>query len=176
MAILTVGTVSDFSPWMLDDSDAARQRYTKGDVKRGQTEVVQCRADAFHVRRIDEIVASRIDPSLKTRSDVLQDALAMWLEDWDKRYPDGAGGELSYQAKLEAMRRKRRYRTDFLTTAEEELRGLREEGDVNGLSGFLQTLLLAQGDFKDDAPATYLGKIDNMVNEARRLLDANRAL
>lgn len=168
--------MSDFSPWMLDDSDQSRQRYTKNDVKRGQTDVIQCRADSFHVRRVDEIVASRIDPSLKTRSDVLQDALAMWLEDWDRRYPDGAGGELSYQAKLEGMRRKRRYRSDFLMTAEEELKGLREDGDVNGLSGFLQTLLMAQGDFKDDAPGSYLQKIENMISEARRLLDANRNL
>lgn len=176
MAISTVGTMSDFSPWMLDDSDQSRQRYTKSDVKRGQTEVIQCRADSFQVRRVDEIVASRIDPVLKTRSDVLQDALAMWLEDWDRRYPDGAGGELSYQARLEAQRRKRRYRTDFLATAEDELKGLREEGDITGLSGFLQTLLMAQGDFKDDAPASYLHKIDNMISEARRLLDANRNL
>lgn len=172
------GTMTDsgFSPWMLEDTEAKRDRYTKSDVRRGNTEVIQCRADAFHVRRVDEIVASRIDPALKTRSDVMQDALAMWLEDWDRRFPDGAGGELSYQARIEAMKRKRRYRLDFLETAEEELTGLQNDGDVQGLSTFLQTLLLAQGDFKDDAPDTYLRKIDDMIQRAQRLLAANRAL
>jgi hypothetical protein len=168
--------IGGFSPWQLDETDAARHRYTKSDVKRGNTEVIQCRADAFHVRRVDEIVASRIDPNLKTRSDVMQDALAMWLEDWDTRYPDGATGELSYQARIEGMRRKRRFRTDFLETAEEELRSLATDGDTLGLSTLLQTLLLAQGDFKDDAPQSYLDKLEKHISETKRLLAGSRMI
>lgn len=167
---------SGFAPWMLDDETLKRQPYVKDQVKRGNTELIQCRADAFHVRRIDEIIAARIDSTFKTRSDVVQDAIAMWLEDWDRRYPDGATGELSYQARIEAMKRKRRYRADFLTIAEEELHGLQQDGDIQGLGNFLQTILLAQGDFKDDAPATYLQKIDDMILRARRLLNASNTI
>lgn len=157
------------NPWALDDT-GARQRYTKSEVKRGETERIQCRADAFQIRRIDEIVASRIDPSFKTRSDVLQDAIAMWLEDWDLRYPDGVGGELSYQARLKTMERKRVYRQEFLTSAVEQIDSLKIDADVEGLSSYLHIMLLAQGDFRSSAPESYLKQLDALIAEARRLI------
>lgn len=163
-----------WNPWQLDDPDAGRQRYTKSAVARGQTELIQCRADAFHVRRVDEIVASRIDPTLKTRSDVVQDALALWLEDWDKRYPDGSGGELGYHARLLRMERKREYREQFMQAAEKQLEGLQSEGDVRGLSEFLGIMLQSQGDFKDDAPPSFLQKLDLIIDRAHRLVEAAR--
>lgn len=162
------------NPWALDDPESNRQRYTKSNVQRGSTEVIQCRADAFHVRRIDEIVASRIDPSFKTRSDVMQDALAMWLEDWDRRYPDGAAGELSYQALMKAMERKSAYRTEFMETASGQLDRLRQEGDSGGLSEYLHIMARARGDFKDSAPPSYMTKIDRLISDARRLLEETR--
>jgi hypothetical protein len=166
-------TTDGWNPWTLDDSEN-RQRYTKSDVRRGQTEFIQCRADSFHVRRIDEIVASRIDPTLKTKSDVLQDALAMWLEDWDKRYPDGSGGELAYRARLMRMERKRAFREEFMESAGDQLEALQRDGDALGMSEFLQIMLQAQGDFKDDAPSSYLSKVEDMIQRARRMLDAIR--
>ena len=169
-----MSTDNGWNPWTLDDPDAIRQRYTKAQVKHGQTDLIQCRADAFHVRRVDEIVASRIDPTLKTRSDVMQDALAMWLEDWDRRYPDGSGGELSYSARLQRMERKRRYRSEFIDSASEQLDSLQRDGDALGLGEFLQIMLQAQGDFKDDAPPSYLTKVEGMIQTARRMLEAAR--
>ena len=86
--------------------------------KGGETERIQCRADAFHVRRMDERLAARLDPEFKTRSDIMQDAIAMWLEDWDRRYPDGSGGQLRYQSELANMERRRQHRRGFLGNAE----------------------------------------------------------
>jgi len=156
----------------LDDSELSRQRYTKSNVRRGETEVIQCRADAFHVRRIDEIVASRIDPAFKTRSDVMQDAIAMWLEDWDRRYPDGAGGELAFQARLKALERKREFRVGFIQAATEQLEGLVSDSDILGIREFLQMMLQAQGNFKDDAPQPYMRQIEELIQRSRRLLDS----
>ncbi len=162
------------NPWALDDPESNRQRYTKSDVKRGATELIQCRADAFHVRRVDEIIASRVDPAFKTRSDVVQDALAMWLEDWDRRYPDGAGGELAYQSLMRAIELKRTHREEFLESAKNQLDGLRQDGDVDGLSDYLHIMARAQGDLKDTAPATYMRRLNELIMEARHLLDAGR--
>lgn len=167
-------TGDGFNPWLLDDADIPRQRYTKSDVKRGQTELLQCRADAFHVRRIDEIVASRLEANFKTRSDVVQDAVAMWLEDWDRRYPDGASGELSYQGRLEKLQRRQQHRDSFMETASEYMDSLRTTGDIYGLKEFLQVLLMAQGDFRADAPVSYMNKLEYMVETAERLLNDAR--
>jgi hypothetical protein len=165
--------VSSFDPFALDDPTASRQRYTKDQVKRGETERVQCRADAFKVRRIDEIVAARIEPELGTRSDVLNDAIDLWLEDWDRRYPDGASGQLRYQSELLNMERKRQYRQGFIDQAETQLTGLREEGDLLGLKSYVGLMLRARGDFMDDAPDSFMERMDKLISEARRLLDAH---
>lgn len=100
----------------------------------------------------------------------------MWLEDWDSRYPDGASGELGYQSRIEAMKRKRRLRTDFIESAEDELSGLQSDGDLRGLTTLLQTLLMAQADFRDDAPVTYMVKLDNMIHRTERLINASTTL
>lgn len=164
--------MTTFDPFSLDDPTHPRQRYTKTEVKRGETERIQCRADSFHIRRIDEILAARIDPEFKTRSDVFQDAIAMWLEDWDRRYPDGAAGQLRYQSELANMERSRRHRTEFITNAEQELDGLREDADINGLRQYVQLMCRARGDFLDDAPATFMVRMDKMISESRRLVES----
>jgi Arc/MetJ-type ribon-helix-helix transcriptional regulator len=169
-----VSDANGWNPWTLDDTDTKRQRYTKSDVHRGQTELIQCRADSFHVRRIDEIVASRIDAVLKTRSDVIQDAIALWLEDWDRKFPDGSGGELGYHARLLRIERKRIYRDQFMETAEEQLNALQADGDIHGLAEFLQIILQSQGDFKDDAPVSFMDQLEKLVDRAHRLVEAAR--
>jgi hypothetical protein len=159
------------NPWALDDL-TPRQRYTKTEVKRGETERIQCRADAFNVRRIDEIVASRIEPTLKTRSDVLNDALSLWLDDWDSKYPDGVGGELAYQARLKTMERKRIYRNDFLEDAKAQIENLQSDGDLEGLTTYLHLMQLAQGDFQSSAPESYVRQLKSLIDQARRLIEA----
>ena len=167
--------VSEWDPWNLDDTESIRQRYTKHDVKRGQTELIQCRADSFQVRRIDEILACRIEPVFKTRSDVLQDAICMWLEDWDRRYPDGVTGELAYQARMHDMARRRAYREEFMESATNQLDGLRHDGDARGLSEFLHIVLRARGELQDSAPPSYMQRLDRIIETARRLLEEHRA-
>src|SRR5271154_4617611 len=74
--------------WSLDDFQklsGERQRFVSQ--SKAASEVVSFRADSFHVRRVDEILAARIDPELKTRSDIMQDALHLWLTTWDETYP-----------------------------------------------------------------------------------------
>ena len=150
-----------------------RQPYTKASVKRGETTHIQCKADAFLVRRVDEIVASRIDDAFKTRSDVLQDAIAMWVDDWDEHHPDGASGQLSYQSELSRLERASENRTAFLTRADTQLNRLSGEGDRNGLQTYLEVMARARGDFLDDAPKSFINKMDQYIDQAKRLLSAD---
>jgi hypothetical protein len=137
---------------------------------------MQFRAVEFWARRADEIVASRVEPSIKTTSDLLQDALVMFIEDWDKRYPDGMGGELAYQTRLLLAELKDEAREAFIEQSESRLDRLQANGDLRGLNEFLQIMHQAEGDFKDDAPRSYLVKIEDMIEKAHRLLHAARQL
>lgn len=166
--------MSGLDSFSLGGIENERQPYTKASIKRGETERVQCRADAFLVRRIDEIVASRIDEDFKTRSDILQDAISMWVDDWDNRHPDGMQGQLHYQSELARLERATENRSAFLGRAERQLTQLRNDGDTNGFSTYLSIMFRARGDFLDDAPKPFISKMDQFISEAKRLLDESR--
>ena len=96
----------------------------------------------------------------------------MWLEDWDRRNPDGAGGRLAHVSQVRAMKREREQRQEFIEEASEELDELVRLSDYIGLRRLIQSLALAHGDFKAHAPASDLRQLDDMMNRIRRLLDA----
>lgn len=68
---------------------ARKRRFTKGTAaKDAEFEMVSFRAPNTELRRVEEIVAARVDPDLKTRSDVLCDALHSWLDNFFKEHGD----------------------------------------------------------------------------------------
>lgn len=167
-------TTEGWDPWFLEDTEL-RPRYNRGNLPKGQVEHIQCRTNALHVRRIDEIVASRVEPVFKTRSDVLQDAISMWLDDWDQRYPDGIGmgGELAYRSMLDKAERMDEEREGFVQSAQTRLERLQNNKDTEGIEGFLRMMLAAQVKLqKEKAPAVYLDRIEEMIVRSRRLLAA----
>lgn len=147
------------------------ETYTKSDVKRGQTEHINFRADAFHIRRIDEILGGRYDPAFKTRSDVLSDAIVMWLEDWDLKHPDGSAGELRGRFQLDRQKQARDSRNDYLEQIKVELEDLRKDGDIDGLRALASNIIQQREDFKGSAPPRYIAELDQVLAETRRLLD-----
>src|SRR5580692_3851340 len=58
---------------------ARNRRYTRPSGKQ-ESGRVSFRGSTTDLRKIDEIVASRVDPELKTRSDVINDALHTWVQ------------------------------------------------------------------------------------------------
>lgn len=157
--------------WNLESDPRKRTPYKRIQERKGDSTPVACRCDSFIVRRMDEILATQ-DPDYKTRSDIVQDALALWLEKWDEDHPEMVTA-LSYQFKVEQMGRRRAARSAFLEVAKTELEGLREDGDVGGLHHFIQALDTALIDFREDAPASFLRKIDEIRMGAKRLIDAS---
>lgn len=173
MSISDDDLTSAMEAWNLDSDGQKRTPYKRVKERKGESIPVTARCDSLMVRRTDEILASAVGwPTYKTRSDIIQDALAMWLEEWDKDHPDNTT-PLSYQFKVEQMGRRRSARTDFLEMAKTELDGLREDGDITGLAMFIATLDIALIDFRHDAPASFLVKIDEIRNNAKRLIDAS---
>ncbi len=65
-------------PFQLESRPAPGRSSKK--IKTEATELISCRLPLSHVRLIDEFLAARTDGVLKTRSDVLRDAVMMWLE------------------------------------------------------------------------------------------------
>lgn len=158
----------DVDPWRLEKQ---HETYTKSDVKRGNTEHIQFRADAFHVRRVDEIIASRIDPSFKTRSDVLSDSLVLWLENWDLAHPDGEQGQLHYKFQMDKQKRQRESRAEYMDTVKEELADCRKDADYEGIREITRSLISAVASMEGQAPPKYIAELDQLLMEARRLLD-----
>lgn len=157
---------SNASAWGLENS---HDRYTKSEVKRGESEHINCRLSSFHVRRVDEIIAARYEPSFKTRTDVLQDAIVMWLEDWDQRYPDGSRGEMSALSEMELKVRRRESRDSFMAFAKKEFEALIDDTDLHGIRAFLITLIKFRTESPPDTPQKFKNEVDGMIERARRL-------
>lgn len=164
----------DWGAWQLDgptEPATERERYTKAEVKRGEVEFIGCKAKAIHVRRIAEIVESRVEPELKTKSDVLQDALVMWLEDWDRRHPDFTDEHsLRAQDELDRMQQLTIARKTIIAKAKGQLDALREDGDIVGLRRFLRVLEDMEEKNRADAPAKFMKDLADMTVQVTRLL------
>jgi len=159
--------------WNLEPDGTKRTPYKRVKERKGESIPVACRADALVVRRLDEILASAKGwPDYKTRSDIIQDAIVLWLERWEDEHPDTATA-LSHQLHVEKMGRRRAARNEFYELAKHELDGLREEGDITGLYQFIEAIDLSLKDFRTDAPAVYLRKIDELRTNAKRMIDAS---
>lgn len=155
-------------PWRLEST---HQVYSRPKLPKDEQEYCNFRANKFHIRRIDEIVGQRLDPSFKTRTDVLYDAVVLWLETWDLNHPDGATGELHYQFELEQQQRQRESRNNYKDKVVEQLDELRKDGDIEGIKALASNIVRATRELKDSAPPKYIAELDQILADTRRLLD-----
>lgn len=159
--------------WNLETEPIKRTPYKRATERKGESIPIATRCDAFMVRRMDEILGSGTGlPDYKTRSDIVQDAIAFWLENWDQEHPDFST-PLRWQFRVEQMGRRRISRNDFLEKAKDTLDGLREDGDTTGLTHFIAALDESLTDFRQDAPVSFLSRISDLRSQAKRLLDAS---
>jgi hypothetical protein len=70
---------------------------------------------------MQEIVASQIDPRLRTVSDCLQDAAALWIENYIEYCSDGLSGRSLRLFQLERLQRNREAQQSYLDKWDEEL-------------------------------------------------------
>jgi hypothetical protein len=138
------------------------------------TRHTQFRQPEIQARRIDEILAGRFDITLKTKTDILIDATSLWLDEWDKRNPDGANGVLRAQYALYKRNIERTIRNDFLEDAKEQLHELRHDGDVRRLQGLQLDLEMVIADSHNE-PESYIKELQRLLEETTRLLEPSRA-
>lgn len=158
----------DSDPWRLEKMHEVHPRPK---LLKDEQEYCNFRANKFHVRRIDEIVGQRLDPAFKTRTDVLYDAVVLWLETWDLNHPDGSTGELHYRFQLEQQRRQRESRNAYLESLVEELDALRKDADLEGIKSLSSNIINAREELKHTAPPKYIAQLDQLLADTRRLLD-----
>jgi hypothetical protein len=163
-----VDITRDSDPWRLERT---HEVYIRPKLTKEEQEYCNFRASKFHIRRLDEIVGQRLDPAFKTRTDILYDAVVLWLENWDLNHPDGATGELHFQFQLEQQQRQRASRNSYLEMVKGELEEAKKDGDLDGLSALASNIIRATQELKHSAPPKYVAELDQLLAETRRLLD-----
>lgn len=166
-------TLDDF--YNINNQLGTRMRYTAASIRKGEAgEPVSFRPNAFHTRRIDEILAARIDPELRTRSDILHDALHLWLQTWDEQYPDGANGMMRTQFQMDELEREASVQKNFALRSQMILDDLRETGDVRKLTRYITMVSDGIEEFGDTASPGIVTKLRAMLDTAERLREAAR--
>ena len=123
-----------------------RTRYTQS--KSQQTEHISFRAPLSIIREIDEIVAGRYDEFLRTRSDVLNDAVALWLETWFTEHPDKLVTE-AREFFLSKRRMERERRDSYIQLLEDELEKAIKDKDAK----YLRELFIEVARYRGEAEA-----------------------
>lgn len=152
--------VSYEAEWGFDNPNS-RERFTQA--PRGQTEQFNFRAYSNNLRVLDEIIHSGIDPRLKTKSDCLQDALALWIQDWTQNYSDGLGGRTLQMLKLEYLRNIRESRDRFLERTDEEWEAASKAGDIDALTMIHSGVRQEREDSLGYAGQAYIKELDSRI-------------
>ena len=154
--------------WQFDTSET-RERFTQA--PRGQTENVGFRAFLGHLRIVDEAIQSRRDPRIKTRSDVLQDALMMWIEDWAKNYAEqGVHGTFLRELNLNKAKAKRERRKYMLDLIDADIEEAKQDKDVYGLQSTLRTVQEERDSLDEHCPQSYISQLDERIESLQEML------
>ena len=146
-----------------------RERFVKP--PRGQTEQLNFRIYTFHARVLDEIIHSGLDPNLKTKSDCLQDAVDLFIKDWNKNYADGLSGRTLRRRNMEEMLRIAQERDRFTEEAKEIVELSKKTGDRHTLFGMIDQLEAEIESETGHAPKMYLDELRDIVKDINRYLE-----
>ncbi len=174
---------SDDNPWELDDDDEdlpgrifltapLARSMEKNSSSPKSTTHLQFRCPDTIVRRMD-VLLSAGHPALKTRTDIIIDAVFNWFNEWDKVGPDGANGMLRAQFAIYKMRLERMVKSEFLVESKETFDDLKSSGDVKALRSLYHHLEVVYSDSLTDSPQSYLSEIEELMAQVHRLLVAS---
>lgn len=162
--------MADYSDeWVFDNPDN-RERYHRQDKE--PTENVGCRVPQRLVRIMDEIAHERLDPRLKTKSDIMVDGIAMVVEDYVKNYADGISGRLLREVRMEMKERQYQAQERYLEKVDTMTSSARNLQDGDELVALLDDLKGEFDDSRDFAPKKYVeelrGRITTLEETLRR--------
>ena len=149
------------------------RRRINTDIQKGQETVpITFRLNLADLRKIDEFVAGRYDPDVRTRSDILIDALyayiGMKMVDHPEWFP--AGTISAFNIQLSQFSRIRR--ETEITLLENELDALNKVGDVRGLLRLEQSAIDYLSYVQHECGGTG-AHVHRMSTVVRRLRDIN---
>ena len=154
--------------WQAENPES-RERFTKP--PKGQTEQLNFRIYTFHARMLDEIIHSTLDPSLKTKSDCLQDAVALWIEDWEKKHSDGLSGRTLRRFHMERMLQVAQERDNFMEEVKQIVDLSKKTGDRNTLFAMVDQVEAEVESESGHAPKTYLDDLRKIVKDINDYLE-----
>ena len=144
---------------------------TRARVPRGESDLISFRCATKSIRQMDEIVATRDEPDLRTRSDILQTAVIEWIDRYYESHPNGRG-KASWTLQMVALRRERR---DLeLDHAVREASRARNEEDQSFLQMLLPHSVKMKKWFEEEkASPTEMKAVEALIGDVR---DALRSL
>lgn len=147
---------------------------TSKHLKRGETQVVSFRVSLEDYAKIQKTVQQRRVPGIETYSDLMTDALFLWLEKFYDENPTvdpGAAQEL----RMVRLNAERHQRVEFVTLAQKVLTDLIEDRHIKGLDQFHAAMIESKYSYQNqNAPDDFIRDLDRIINQARRLLDESR--
>jgi hypothetical protein len=160
--------VADFS---IPFDQPRPRRYTTKGQNRSETDVISCRAPSLLLRQIDEIIASKVEPDLKTKSDVLNDAIKSWLE---RFYNDHPGELQALKDRFDFSLMKWTYENREADL--DEMREWLEVAKKDRNLPLLHVVLLNAHRFKTDLAADGLGSPAHLMQCESVIKDVNETM
>jgi hypothetical protein len=148
-----------------------KRRFTKKTAGSQDYDVLSFRAPVGEIRRVDEILGSGTDPELRTRSDVMNDALHWWLE----QYLDEHSQEVPRTHDLFVMDHQKwilSHRQEEITTMTEMLEQAIRDGHHSMLNIILFNGYRLKSELEQDqygSPAQ-IKKCDEIIEKTRRAM------
>lgn len=147
-----------------------RERYTKALHKKIETVPMGARLPAYMMERIAEIVGQRYIPECKTVTDVIWDAVALWLEDYDAYGPDGHNGSARILWEMERYALERDQRERAVASIRDALDDCAHDGHSEGIERILVHALKLQQQLVDgDATTKQRQELDQQIKRAKRM-------
>lgn len=150
--------------------DRAKSRYyTRASAQSRETDPITFRASSSEIRKIDEIVASRIEPELKTRSDVINDALHRWLENFFAEHSDDMPG-LADRFRLEHIKHLYDSRQQDIDLLKETLDQAVRENNQGVLQPILYNAMRLKNELEKDpfASPKHIGDVKDLVKTTQQ--------
>jgi hypothetical protein len=163
---------SSETPWGLDeDKDRVRYFYKKED----QRTHVNFKAPTHLIRQIDEVVAARLDPRLKTRSDALCEAVAMFCSVYDNGSPEIE--VMARAARMDSMIRKQEYYQRMLDDAEKAANQAASHKNISMLRVIQTTLYRNKQSFVDMGSQKMVKQLEELIDRVKQYLagDSDRS-
>ncbi len=138
-----------------------RERFVSA--PKGQTELASFRLYTSHMRVLDEIIQSGIDPRLKTKSDCYQDAVSLFIEDWLKNYADGLSGRTLRMLRVERRENEANRRLQFLELMQSSFDRCTDEGDRDGFVNLIVDIEEEIDQQRGYCPNSYIEKLEKLL-------------